>query len=352
MSPLRSIVAALCFVLLCLGASAGHADDPPNDRAALLERCGRLPVWYNGRVGTLDSVSRAVIRDLSGESATLGADGKPLQSAAWCLNIAAGNPEWLSEPVIRVEHPDIAAALGLDPTRNAGDAVQFCSVQQVLEHLSELGEMQAKHAAEPGPPTEAALALQSLALRVGAVRRIAFVFRAPNLDDPMGVQLALADARDAETSVIPLLVPPREQGGNWWNVPFATAVAKFGSDAGIPTNPAAPHVLALIEAWGEQNIAKARQALDGYEHYLRETNLAESPYHFEPPPGWHELGIPPRGVQLFFGDVIAPGWTTTMLEWGQDDSRATINVSLFEAETAPRERIINDWRMAEGLAPG
>jgi len=352
MRNVREIAFWVCLAA-GLGATGAHAvAAPPNDPelVAFFRRCARLPVWFNGHVSNLDDVVQNLLWQLSGEDRLRRADGSPFNGIAWFLDIASGGSEWLDEPVLRVDHPDVAKLLNLtlpsDPSQP-----QFCTMRQVLERLPALSAAQSEAGQGGGAPTPGEVALQRFTARLAVVRRLGAAARLPDLSDADAIRHAIVSAREAETEPIPLLVPPRTAGEPWWTLPYAVVVSQVGEQAGIAPNPATPHIDALLRAWASADQPACNAALDRYEQQLRDSGVAVGPYQFETPAGWRELGIPPRGTPTFFSDVLAHGWTASRLERESPDGLLTLNVSTFGGATAPAGRIINDWRMSEGLAP-
>ncbi|BDG07330.1 cytochrome c biogenesis protein CcsA [Anaeromyxobacter paludicola] len=147
---------ALAALALLGVALPAHAADPG------LEQLRRLPVQHDGRVMPLDTLAREQVVAVTGERAFQGSD--PVQTVVswWAEPQAAAQA-----PVVKLGHPDLAAAVGAPGMTHASFA-QIVNSQAAMQLLD-----QAREAAASGRPRQGVLsAAEKLEERLVAMQAI------------------------------------------------------------------------------------------------------------------------------------------------------------------------------------
>jgi hypothetical protein len=335
----------VCVVAFALGsAQVVAADAPPRFDAAGF---GRLPVWFNGRVTTLEAVAANTLARVSGTRDWTWSDGRMLSPADWMLLLAAGDDRWQDARLLPVEHPATAELLGL-PWNEGDPQSRSCSVHTAVDRLAIL-QARLESLPQSEQQTAADRACLRLFVRLRELGDLMTVMRLPDTSDAQVMLLEAERASQLQSQPIPRLLPPRHAGGEWEVLQFGVLVLQAGGE--LTPNPAAEHWLRLMLAVKEEDEPAFDQALSAYEAHLKDRGARDCPYEFRVPAGWTEIGVPLAREAAFFSDVLCFGNTVTSLELKGEGGSALVRVNHFSQPTASAGRIIDDWRISEGLAP-
>ncbi|MEZ6065700.1 MAG: hypothetical protein R3B90_08345 [Planctomycetaceae bacterium] len=321
-----------------------------------LARFGQLPAWFNGRVTTIDVVAANLLQQLSDRESLRTPDGVPVRPAEWLLDLAAGREGWLELPIVVVRNRHVAELLELEsiemPTLLTEG--QLATPQQAIEKLGQLQERLSQLEAEDqldAMQQDEHAALLDLARRLGQLNVVMELFRLPNPTSGESLIEAMERSRTIETSAAPYFLPPPEAGKLWETIQRGVVTDAVGLQAQILPNPATKLFLDMLLTTSDGDGEAFGRALDAYAAYVAEHHFTDSPYQFTVPAGWSEVGVMHTREAVYFSDALAFGMTVTKLVREHKGKSATVIVNHFPGETAPRERIINDWLISESLAP-
>ncbi len=330
-----------------VAATASSSPEPARLDAAAF---GRLPAWFNGRATTLDAIARNTLQSVSGQAAWKWADGSDLSSADWILQIATGNDHWRDAEILVVEHPAVAELLGL-PVSAEGAPATCCAIRVATEHLGELRQRLDSIASQTGPLNESDSACRRFIRRLQSIGDLLAIFRLSTTTDSLELVEEAEQALQMRRQPIPLLLPPIKTGDAWETLQLGTILQRLGPEAGLVQNPATEHWLAVLDAAGAGEADRFQTAIRDYETYLNRTDARLCPYQFTVPAGWSESGAPQTREAAFFSDTLAFGSNVTLLERIEGERTVAMRVSYFPGGAASVERIVNEWRISEGLAP-
>lgn len=230
-------------VVVVLAPGLRTQDSGPMD----FDRFATLPVTSGGRIKPLDSAARHVLMVAGGRQSVKHDSGE--MSAVEFLGNLMADPEAISAlPVVRIDHPDVLALMGLEPT--AGGRLSL-------------------NAIEPHWPEIAAQA--EAALDVDSKRRDDF--QRAVVQAYSAVQTVLSHARMREPYAIPPLGPDQE----WRSFDEAFLDGGAAMPPGHPAlgedveamHPAVSFWIAMMTAWAESDADSFNRAVSGYDALLR-----------------------------------------------------------------------------------
>ena len=104
-----------CVVLAC-GAWIGWESLPPRqpDGQFKLYDFGKLPVVFQGRVQPIDTLARNALLVMSQRQDFVDAAGQRQPAVRWLLDVIARPESAAAHKVVRIEHPELLATLGLE----------------------------------------------------------------------------------------------------------------------------------------------------------------------------------------------------------------------------------------------
>jgi ABC-type transport system involved in cytochrome c biogenesis permease subunit len=225
---------------------AGHALMRPAPRAEHdLNGFAELPVSAGGRIKPMDTAARHVVTLASGRQ-SVRHEGERIAASQFLLDLVA-RPEAVRDlPILRVDHPDVLALMGLRP-EDAG-RLSLATVEPHWETLV----AQAQRAQEVPPRRRDAFQRAVIAL----VGRVNQVLAHAALEEPYGV-------------------PPLGPEGEWqpFDKAFAASEATLppghpGGGAIAPPHPAVAYYVAMFSAYSAGDVAGFNRAVAGYRALL------------------------------------------------------------------------------------
>lgn len=220
----------LCGLLLaCSGLLRAEPADEFNLRAF-----AELPVSAGGRIKPMDTAARSLLM-VAGGRQHAEAGGERMPASRFLLALVADPGQVVEVPVVRVDHPDLLAMLGLSP--NDGGRVPLSAVEPRWEEIAE----QARRAAGIDPPS-----------RDGFQRAVL------ELHGRVNTLLAHAQLRE------PFAIPPLSPDGQWR--PFHSAFLDEG-DATTP-HPSVAYLATMMTAASEGDAEGFNRAIAAYMELL------------------------------------------------------------------------------------
>lgn len=283
------------------------AADPPGKMQ--IQEFAKLPIVYNGRLKPFDTLARTTLlqtsgrqtvqipqRDAKGELVP-GPDGEPPAThtepaVRWLLDVLAGNPQSLDDPILRIENDQLIGALGLQVRPG---------LRYTLNELrSKIGMIAEQATAANKKETDQRDAYESAVLK---------------LAEDLQLIMQLQSWQE------PHAVPPTEPGGRW----IALADAAQQAQAGGKVAPGAAALSAMAVAYGKHDAPAFNQWLAMYKTDL-EAHLpqAVSAARVE---AWYN-GFGPfdltgcLALYLFALLLMVFGW----IGWSRPLSRAAVGV--------------------------
>jgi hypothetical protein len=345
----------LMLAVGCLGALS-RADDgksvPSSPTTAKLDAAafGRLPVWFNGRTTTLDAVARNTLHRVSERTAWQWDDGTELSPSEWLLQLAAGDDHWRKAAVLVVDHPAITELLQV-PLPDGRQAPSCCTIEAAMARMQPIQAKLTELENKTGPHDDADRACLRLFRRLQDLGDLLTVLHVPDTTDPRVMLQEAEQAAQLHGQPVPLLLPPRKDDERWDTLQMGAIVLRAGPEAGIDPNPAADYWLKLLLAAEADDAVEFGAAVERYETYLKSADSAACPFAFKVPPGWTEAGAVQTREAAFYSDTLSFGANVTVLEQLGGAGVATMRVNYFPEATAAAERILDDWRVSEGVAP-
>jgi hypothetical protein len=332
----------LAPLLLFIFCQASRADDlAPADLRAF----GKLPIYFNGRVTTLDHYAQNSMRRISGSATWQDQNGKSQPAISWLLDLICGDDATRDVRIVRIENGSLLTLFEL-PGRQG----TRYSIIELLPKM-ELFAAEANRARRSPKPTPDETAAVDLAERLELVLLMAAVFQPPDYSDNETMVAALRRSLELEGRPIPFLIPPKDPGGPWGTLTRELIVVRTTKETGVEPNPAGTLYAGLIDARQKQDAAAFHQSLKELRQRIDDLKLAACPLKFQMAPRWYEVGTPRLGKQYLFGDTQTFGTTVASFHLMTDEGTLMAHLHFFPTGAASRESIVNQWRQTEGWAP-
>ncbi len=193
-----------------------------------------LPVSAGGRIKPMDTAARSMLMVAGGRQAVSAEDG-PVPARRFLLDLIANPDRVAGLPVIRVDHPDLLAMLGLTP--EDGGRLSLAQIEPRWEEVA----AQAQRAADVEPRD-----------RDGFQRAVLQLHRRVN------TLLAHAQMRE------PFAIPPLSPDAEWR--PFHTAF--LDDHAGDDPHPSVAYLVAMMTAANEGDASGFNSAVRAYTELL------------------------------------------------------------------------------------
>lgn len=344
---MRRLLLAALLLTVC-PISGWSRDDAVQPAMRFDEKAfGRLPILFNGRVTDFDHYARNALLRISGNETWLDTEGKTQTAVGWLLDLMSGSEAFQSAPVVLIEHPHLRTLFELP----ADAKTHRLPIKDLLPKAGAFEERVADIRRSPTRPTDDQRAALELAERLSFLMRLVAVFRQPDLSSNESMLASLQQSQELEQQAIPLVVPPKQPGGEWTSLTFSLLLAHTEKQSGIEANPAGVQYAKLIAARRDDDAAAFNQAVQELARLIRDQKLADCPLEFAAPRGWIEAGTPRLGDQVPFSDTRAFGTTVATLHLFGELERLTLNINFFPQGTARKELIINSWRLSESRIP-
>ncbi len=233
---------------------------PPNTASGKMniEEFGSIPVVHEGRIKPLDSVARNTMMILSNRQEYKDENGTMQPALKWLMDAMAQKESARRAKIFRIDNDQVVAQLELEQRpmfwRYSFDELSG-KFELILDHAT---------AAKKTKPENRDIYQQKILELMNHLEKYIQVAR---LDDP-------------------LMVPPREQDGEWQSLIQAFAAEKHGGEA----NPAALSLETILSAYNQDDAGKFNKAVAAYHKELEKrlpTQSSRADFetffnHFEP----------------------------------------------------------------------
>ena len=225
------VVVLLAGMYLLIQARPLHSHEPFD-----LQQLGHIPVSADGRVKPLDTVARNSLMIISGRQ-SFRIDGKSQPAIRWLADVIARPEQAQKYPVLRVDHPEVLALIGL--TREDGTRFSF---EAVMSHHEAIAD-QARRASEVKPKERDAYQKQVLEL----FNHLILISRLSRLETPY-------------------MIPPLDDDQQWQPLPEAlnNAHASAASHAGVG------HMLSIWRSYRDNQPDQFNTSVASYLQFLDE----------------------------------------------------------------------------------
>jgi ABC-type transport system involved in cytochrome c biogenesis permease subunit len=226
---------AALAVLIAFSALLRPQPSSPFD----LESFAALPVSAHGRVKPMDTAARHVLK-LAGGRESLRTEEGTISAADFMLRLMA-DPESISDiPVVRIDHPDVLALLGVEPEPRT--RVTLGVIQQ---HWNVIGEQAAR------------------AMQVQARERDLFQRSVIELHDRVNALL------EVSSMVAPYVVPPLQPREEWRPFHEAYVAARSGGAEFVQDlAPGVAYYIAMMTSFSQGDANTFGRAVAGFESLL------------------------------------------------------------------------------------
>jgi cytochrome c-type biogenesis protein CcsB len=178
-------VSTAVLLAMALSASPARADD---GLAALRE----VAVQDGGRLKPLDTFARESARRITGAKPFTGGETvKGLDAVEWLVGMLAEPARWQSEPIVRVAHADLRAAVGLPAGRDRFSYAQLTAHEGLAAQIASVRDKLARDEALDAVEAEVASLYETLALMRGLLDGSAI--RIVPVQDASAAWLSIAD---------------------------------------------------------------------------------------------------------------------------------------------------------------
>jgi len=298
-----------------------HTDGAQLD-GALVERFGRLPLRFNGRMTTFAEYAPHALHGVGFAETVLDPNGRPASPTRWLLETLADHPR---APLWRcLDVSPAMAEAGLSPAPEGEPPYAPADLYE------------AERVGRAGALIEGVL-LQHVRLNLGH----------PALEDAADAPrfpLAVLEAHLPTRQALPRDVALLDGGGVRWTS-YAEAVAAGSLDAA--------GLVALDAVLGAARADDAElftASLDAYEGFLIALPHDPPAVAYAPPPGWVEVGVPTEEQPSFHADAGGAGQrVASFLEPGATPT--TGEVVYLPGATRSDAELEDAWRLAVGLLP-
>jgi ABC-type transport system involved in cytochrome c biogenesis permease subunit len=237
-------VAAGAVGLLIAGSNLVRPDAEQD--AYDLDGFARLPVSAGGRIKPMDTAARHALM-VAGGRQSVRLDDSEMTATRFLLGLVA-RPELVADlPVVRVDHPDVLALLGLSPE----DAGRL-SLNDIEPHWEDVADQAGR------------------AFDVPAKSRDPFQRAVVGLFG--SVDTLLAKARMHE----PYVIPPLGPDADWQSFHDAFVASRLAVERAAPENPptdqihpALAYYVAMMTAYGQEDAEGFNRAVNAYDALLR-----------------------------------------------------------------------------------
>lgn len=305
------------LLLIALASSAAAQLGGPQ-----VERFGRLPLRFNGRMTTFAEYAPHALYGVGFAKAVLDPDGQPASPTRWLLETLADHPR---APLWRcLDLPLATIEAGLSPAP-AGEPPYAPAELYEAERLGRAGAL------------IQGVLLQHVRLNLGhpALESAADAPRFP---------LAAVQERLPTRQALPRDVPLLEGDRVRWTS-YADAVAAGSLDA-----PGIVALDAVLGAARADDAALFTAALDAYEGFLVALPHDPPALDFTPPPGWIQVGVPTEEEPSFHATAGgAAQRVASLLEPGATPT--TAELLYLPGPTRSDAELEDAWRLDVGLLP-
>jgi len=332
---------------LAIGASVQAQESAP--QAADLEAFGELPVRFNSRVTTFERVARNAVLYLSGQPELHTADGELLDPVRWLLDLAAGRPEALDVPMLRVEGRELHRLVlpGEEPRE-----FKLIPLSHLRSNWNRLVDEYLRAGQLPiSDQTEFHKALFLLMNSGWALIGLQDSLRIADSEDWESTERTREFDRSREDATVPLCVPPEELGDPWRTLGNASLEVLLSEVEERSAGQVAGAIVEVVRAHAAGDPVAFNAKLVEYRKQLEELKTTASPLRYEVPAGWIELGVPRVLKDWFYGDAGARGCRIAAFEIRHADEKAWVNLNHFPNGVPDRTRLVNQWRLELGLPP-
>ncbi|HET9315007.1 MAG TPA: cytochrome c biogenesis protein CcsA, partial [Vicinamibacteria bacterium] len=154
-------VSAAVLLALALGAATARAD-------AGIDPLRSVAVQDGGRLKPLDTFARECARHVTGAKPFTGGETvKGLDAVEWLLGMLSDPARWQSEPIVRVAHADLRAAVGLPAERDRFSYSQLVAHEGLANEIASVREKLERDEALTPVESEVAALYDTLALMRG-----------------------------------------------------------------------------------------------------------------------------------------------------------------------------------------
>ena len=236
--PLWPWAVGVVGVALALGALARPVDSGTYD----LDAFSRLPVSAGGRIKPMDTAARHALMVAGGRQSVDGEDGVP--AIEFLVGLVA-RPERVADlPVVRVDHPEVLALLGLTP--EDGGRLALSTIEP---HWNKVAE-QAQHAMD-----------------IDAKRRDPYQRAVLRLFTAVDTLLAHAQLRQ------PYVAPPLGPDGRWRSFHEVMVHDSPFREGAAPedVHPSVAYMVAMMTAYSVDDPEGFNNAVGGYHALLRDS---------------------------------------------------------------------------------
>ncbi len=346
------LAAMLVGPVAATAADAPTAEDATVGDAAAIAKFAGLPVRFNGRLTTIETAAAVFLRRISGRETFFDDRERAHSAAEWYLREAGGGPELRDVRIVKIDHPELSALLKLEPRPAPGPNQHRYAFDELVPAFAALAAAEQK--VGDMPASEFTEALGRLGSSLRAYGSIRLSFREPAGSDVEQLQQAIADVQQLDSLDIPLVVPPKDDAGDWtsWGRGvLENAIIDVLKDAARAPNPAVPPLREVFAAYRAGDASRFAAAVDAYAAHLKSHPPRPAAFDFETPRGWHELGVPVVSQGTFYDDTLTSGAEVARFVSNSADGSFDARVMYFPGPTASIERIVNHWRINSSLAP-
>lgn len=354
-SPFNGGCRTLVLLVLSVAAWSSRPVSAVQPTDAIVKQFGELPVRFNGRVATYDSIARSYLRKLSGREVFFDDEAQQHLAVEWLLDEAAGGDLAGTQRVVPIADPQLLELLKLE-RRTAPAALQNrYSIREISPSFDALNLEHERIRATPvhqWTDFDRATADLVYALKSSVLLRQSFTSSfGENLDE---LRAAMDGVERLKRDALPAVVPPRSESNRWDLFAYAaleTTIIEVAKPEGFVPNPAYPLIAEIIDARGQRDDKRFAEAVSAYAAYLKEHPPAKAPFDFALPDDWREVGVGVVNEGAFFVDTLADGAAVADFQIGTGTPWCGLRVNYFAGETAPVDYIVNHWRIFDALPP-
>ncbi|HVX11820.1 MAG TPA: cytochrome c biogenesis protein CcsA [Pirellulales bacterium] len=291
--------AVLALGLFWFGGFVSPHRAPPE--AMQLDRFGRLPLVYEGRLKPFDTLARNSLRVISDREYfyTGETGGKKQPAVKWLLDVIANAPKLEDYPVVRIYNPEVREIFGLEKREGYRYAIK-----ELRKNLTEFEKQ--VDLAEQAPARDQNI-FQKKVLELNHRLRLFLVLRAAFEEPRMGKENPGQDLMKTAQRVhemksriaLPLCIPPAESDEEWQPYTLGILRALAMALTEQEPEPEAVEFRSMLVAYASDDATDFNEHLGKYEELLKRRE-AEQPRATSAPGGAAPLDQRKMDFEAFF----------------------------------------------------
>eukprot|EP00913_Durusdinium_trenchii_P035230 g32960.t1 len=364
---IQRMSAAVLLVSLCLlstvSAQETSKQEAKNEPAPRfdIDRFGSLPVRFNGRVSTFETVAKMVLTQYSGRPFSTDDAGKKQPAVGWLLDVLTAADSAQSHKVVPIRQPKLLKLLSFenDPrvrrfrkTGKPAEPPRF-SLAEIRPKFAEIDReyTRIRKAARPEARDDYQKAVVELRNRLQVFVSMSLLHRFHDLTNVEKFKYYYTNLSRFDRSAMFKMVPDSTINGQWQTCLRAAVMLRKSEVLKEKANPASVSLKAIFTAYRKQEADNFNRRLADYLKWTKSIDAIRSPFHYRLPKTWREVGVRLGKGDRLFASALANGETVAEFSVGEGTQPIQAFVRHFTGKTMPDAEIYNDWRVGFGLIP-